>query len=972
MPAETPAAAPKATPERVKAVREFFAQLRKGVKTIGMYRHTPSRFPEYLRPAFLALSEALKDGPLGLKVSAESFDFGDEQVWAVEGGGDNVPGRFFREGVRHLILRPGTSEAELTRLVMIMLSNPDRGGADITTQLMNASFEHIEYLVVEGFTVGEMSEEQVEVEVDAIVQYLYGRLRGASDDTLAFARVSAADLELRLDNVEGIRGLVLEGDAIAESFKQRVQQELAKDESSRLHFQLAQLIFWQLREGRVEDVTTATEVLTQMIDGMLLQENLSALPPLLDQLEGLDTGPDSAASRVLKGLSAHLGEEHRLRRLGDGLKLNASYDLRAAGRYLSRLDATAVPPLLDVLEGIEQPERRAVLIEALAHLGKDSPQFFAARLNSEKSQTVRDMIAIIEKASFPDRAKYIQTAIKNPNPAVRIEVLSILANSKAVESVHRFVLDATVDKSAPVRHAAFKALVTLSPLRATQDLLRLPKLPDWDKRPQAEKELIYECMGQAGTPDVFRHVISLLQQKKSLFSGKKVTENKLLAVTALRSANTLQAFKLLQSVAENKDSESEVAAAARKAMLQVRRAMTEAARASASEAAPAAQASPTAASSAETQQAADQLFGDFVAAREEAAAEAAAVRRRAAAMREQERADAAAAAKARRVTAEAFALEREAEAAAMLEAQRLASEPASQRQEAAAAPAIQAQQRPVDAGHLVGEEIGEAQLEERRRAAEERAQAKRREAAEIQQRQRATFLAELAALEAPAEPAEIDIAVESPADLELDLTDVAAEAPAGARQAPVVELDLSEALVAPAQSASAAPPSGTPGLSDPRGVVAGESAVPPGSSEAALAPGAPGQVAVAIGPAVGAPETPHTRPAQPAAAPSPAAPSRPMAGAPQVEQPAVPAAAPTASPQPMSAATQIGQAAVPAAAPAASPQPMSAAPQLAQPAGPAAAPTASPQPMSAATQIGQAAVPAAAPAASPQPMSAAP
>ena len=900
MPAATQAAAPKTNPERIKAVREFFVQLRKGVKTIGMYRHTPSRFSEYLRPAFLALNDALKDGPLGLKVSAESFDFGDEQVWAVEGGGDNVPGRFFREGVRHLILRPETSEAELTRLVMIMLSNPDRGGADITTQLMNASFEHLEYVVVEGFTVGEMSEEQVEVEVDSIVQYLYGRLRGSTDDTLAFARVSAADLELRLDNVEGIRGVVFDGEAIGESFKQRVQQELVKDESHRLHFQLSQLIFWQLREGRVEDVTTATEVLTQMIDGMLLQENLSALPPMFDQLEGLDTGPDSPAARVLKGLSAHLGEEHRLRRLGEGLKLNASYDLSAAGRYLSRLEASAVPPLLDVLEGVEQPERRTVLIEALASLGKESPQFFAARLNSEKSQTVRDMIAIIDKASFPDRAKYIQTAFKNPNPAVRIEVLSILANSKAVESVHRFVLDATVDKSAPVRQAAFRALVTLSPIRATQDLLRLPKLPDWDKRPQAEKELIYECMGQAGTPDIYRHVIALLQQKKSLFAGKKIIESKLLAITALQSAGTLQAFKLLQSVAENRDSESEVAAAARKAMLQVRRAMTEAARATAPETAPAEQVSSAAASSAETKQAADQLFGDFVLAREQATAEVGEVHHHTAELREQERADAAAAAEARRRSAEAYARESEAEAAAEIEARRGAA----------------------DSGRQEGMEVGEALLEARRRAAEERAQAQRRQAAEIQQRQRAAFQAELATVAAPAE-------------LELDVADVAVDVPADAVEAPVVELDLSDALVVPAaQPLPVSPPPGAAGAFGFVDVATGPPAVPPGPPRDAPALLAPNPVAVAaraVGPAAVAPAAPGVQPAPPV--PAPVAAPRPTLPAPQpLAQPALPA--PT--PRPMPQGPPPGQPAVPAAAPMPSGPPIAGQPARAP--GPTGAP----------------------------------
>lgn len=633
---QEPAPAETSRPERVKAVREFFVQLRKGVKTIGMYRHSPGRFSDYLRPAFSALEELLGEGPLTLKVGSDSFDFGSEPVWAAESGGDNVPGRFFREGVRHLILRPEVSEAELTQLVMVMLSNPERGGADIVTQLMNASFAHLDYIVVEGFTVGDMTEEQVEVEVDQIVDYLFKRLAGSSQDTLAFARVNASDLELKLQGIDQIRGAVFDGEELSAAFKERVQQELKKDESVRLHYQLAQLIFFQLREGRLSDAALATDVFTQLLDGMLLAESVTPLCSLLDQLAPLAAVPGSPAAQLRQGLAARMGEEHRLRRLGDALKLNPALDLGAAARYLGELDSGAIGPLLDVLDGLTQPERRALLVETLARIGRDKPEFFAARLDSEKSQTVHDMIAVIDRANFPDRAKYIQIAMRNPNTAVRMEVLAILATSKAVESVHRFVLDATLDKSPQLRAAAFRALVQLSPLRASQDLMRLPKLPDWDKRPDTEKELVYECLGQTGTPEVLRHALSLLQQKRSIFTAKKVLESKLLAVRALQSMASLQAFKLLQGVAESGDSEAEVAAAARKALLQVRRAMTESARQTAPSPGAQAGAAGEAAARAEDKAAANQLFSDFVTTREQLAEEEIELRLKVAALKQAE------------------------------------------------------------------------------------------------------------------------------------------------------------------------------------------------------------------------------------------------------------------------------------------------------------------------------------------------
>ena len=71
--------------------------------------------------------------------------------------------------------------------------------------------EHVEYVVVEGFTMEGTSEEEVQVEVDQVVGYLYARLKTNSDDYLRFARVSAEDLDAKLDGVDQMRGVVVGG-----------------------------------------------------------------------------------------------------------------------------------------------------------------------------------------------------------------------------------------------------------------------------------------------------------------------------------------------------------------------------------------------------------------------------------------------------------------------------------------------------------------------------------------------------------------------------------------------------------------------------------------------------------------------------------------------------------------------------------------------------------------------------------------
>ena len=619
--------------EKLKIVREFFIQLRKGVKTIGMYKHSPNRFPEFLRAAFTALTAALEGGPLQFKITDAAFVFGGEPVWTADG--DNIPFRFYREGVRHLVMRPGVEEAELTRLVLIMLTPTERGGEEIVSQLWNATFSHVEYVVVEGFSVGSLSEEQVEVEVDQIVDYLYARLRGASDDSLSFARVSAADLELKLEGIEQIRGAIFDGDAISATFRARIQEQLKADQGVRLYQKTTDLTLGLGRAGRITDAVALAEIYAQILDATLLAGEVTPILELLGKLKAAEAEPRLSALclAVRPLLAKKLGEDHRLRALADSVKGNRQIDPSMLARYFAELDAHSVGPLLDLLDALEQPEHRAVLIDALATLGKDTPDFFASRLGSDKSQTVRDMIAIIDKAQFPERAKYFGAALKNPNVAVRLEVLAILGRSKSVETSHRFVLEATTDSSPQMRAAAFRALVQLSPIRASTDLLRLPNLPTWEKRELVEKELIYRCLGQTQTPQALQHCITLLQQKKTLLGGKKVIENKLLAVIALGEMTTLQSFKILQSAVESQD--PEVISSARKALYGVKKALSEAMVKPASSDALAQQRAEGAATAA----IADSLFKGFEEAKAASAEEKAMIQKRVADQRLREEAE---------------------------------------------------------------------------------------------------------------------------------------------------------------------------------------------------------------------------------------------------------------------------------------------------------------------------------------------
>ena len=297
--------------------------------------------------------------------------------------------KFFRDGIRQLIFRPGLTQQEMVTFTLIALSEPERGADDALAQLWKANMEHVEYVVVEGFTMDGTSEEEVAVEVDKVVGYLYARLRTNSEDYLRFARVSAEDLDAQLEGVEQIRGVVVQGTYASDALKAKLQKEIEEEENARLFPKLVSAIF-QVVEGGVDDVGLLEEIFVQLLDAMLIQDDYGTINQMVLKLRALgqrEETPDGSIGRLLSYFVQKMADEQRLNRLGESLKRTKPKNPADITRYLQVLDEHAIIPLLTVLETIEVPENRILLCDVLAGYAKDRPDPFVIRLQSDRPQT---------------------------------------------------------------------------------------------------------------------------------------------------------------------------------------------------------------------------------------------------------------------------------------------------------------------------------------------------------------------------------------------------------------------------------------------------------------------------------------------------------------------------------------------------------------------------------------------------------
>jgi hypothetical protein len=212
------------------------------------------------------------------------------------------------------------------------------------------------------------------------------------------------------------------------------------------------------------------------------------------------------------------------------------------------------------------------MCDALATHAKEMPEPFVQRLESDRPQTVRDMVYILEKSQHPERIKMFGQVLKGKNLVVKLEVMNIIARGRTGEA-RRLIAEALADPISQVRMLAAKLLPEFDRDKAYSDLVRMVRDAGFDKKTPEEKAALYTAIGSTGLPGAISMMTQLLAVKPSLLNKGRVINDKLLAVHGLAGAGSIQSYKALQSVVDDKSQPVEVLTAARKAMYQTKKAL---------------------------------------------------------------------------------------------------------------------------------------------------------------------------------------------------------------------------------------------------------------------------------------------------------------------------------------------------------------------------------------------------------------
>ena len=572
--------------EKSKALAEeakpAFEKLRKSLKQIALYRHNVDRYGEYLEPFVTALRDLLgKYNMIQMKIDPVAYKIGQVVVFEDESREGNLIYPLWQAGIRLLLFKNGVTSDELQKFFLLCMGAQDdarKQREDIITQLWKAELENIEYVVVEGFkALPDEDIEEVEIEIEKVVAYLYRQLQSNSDDYLRFARVSEGDLDLQLDAVDQMRGAVIQGTTATPGDKARIQQALHREETrhlSKMVVVLFQLLELDTSEENFEDVA---EAFVQLLDALILTENFTAIDQIRtrfvtsSQKTTLKSSSKDLIQRCQLRFVGRMGESQRVQAIGQILNAGIAKDADGIRKYLSSLGVDAIPPLIDMLETLQLLPNRRLVCDVLADLGKAYVDTFAQRLTHPSSNLVKDMIYVIDRLNPPNKFAIFASVLEHPNAILRLETLAVLGKNGSDECFDYIAKVIKTHPDAQMRSQAARMLPNFAPEKGSGLLLDLVKADSFEKLSDPEKKALFAAVLQLRSPQTESFIKDIFDAKSGFLAKKKVDDMKLLAIGGVEAAPSIPGLQLLVTVAgDSKRHSKDVMESARAAAINVK------------------------------------------------------------------------------------------------------------------------------------------------------------------------------------------------------------------------------------------------------------------------------------------------------------------------------------------------------------------------------------------------------------------
>jgi hypothetical protein len=486
-----------------RAAGIWIHQFARTLKTCRLYdsnNPTVIRFRSELATAATRLLDEF--GSMRLRFTSEDVTCEGVSLYEAKSRDDNLALPFYRDGVRGLAFQPGVIAHEIDTLLdaVLRVTGQVDGEDDLVTLLWEGHLAHIEVdFVPSAGEVGGGAESdesgallpwpamsgdetpETPAGSNATVETVEGGTReDRSDDW------TAGDLTVEIE--AGYAEL----ESLSESESARFRKEFEAEHAVPILTSSIAISQAFLAAGaNLDDRLELSRFLPRLLRQAVAQGNwleARAAVQMLRECAAPDWAPESFAQELTQPISVSSVVE-RL----DAAEANATEFVALSDQF--------GPPGLDLLNLVlaesQSRNNRRMLAEAIARRCHDNPERLAPWLSDPRWFVVRNIVHILGWIGTPAIVGLLQSAVRNPDPRVRQEVVAALGQIDA--RLARPLLLRLMDGS-----DTRMLLAVLHQLSAARDagvaraVLRLMQAEEFDARPPEERRAIYSALSSTG------------------------------------------------------------------------------------------------------------------------------------------------------------------------------------------------------------------------------------------------------------------------------------------------------------------------------------------------------------------------------------------------------------------------------------------------------------------------------------------
>jgi len=490
----------------VSGIDDIIKSLIKAVKSIQMYgvKHPSSR--NFYDPFYEKLSDYLKKhAELNLEVEQFAILHSGRTVYEEREKDVSIAFRLFRDGIRNLRFTQGlTFDELLSFLATIATVSKD---LDIVLRLWECDLAHINFYVVEE------EEEQA-------MDYKVPEVPVVNIDYESKAREIIEKENIDINDV--------------------IKPELASGE---LDYLKTEISF-------VETKPILPTVITTLISLLKTDQSRDILNSLVVLLERCVDNRDFYNARRIVHHVRENTDIDPMEKFENERTIMGSVSLinTASAKIFNELIAfiglfskKSLPYFLNLLSYIERPERLLALRSRIASIAQGDVALMKNFLDTDDTTMLINVIAILNLMKADNIITVLRPLFSHPNPDVRSEIISVLANDLHPAVIAQF-LD---DESSYVRMKALRALTKMKYSRIYAKLLKKITSGEFRNLELAEQQEYFNCLVTNGAERLTKDLEKILF-KWMLFREKKYHVVRKLAATALAFVDSEDALAILR------------------------------------------------------------------------------------------------------------------------------------------------------------------------------------------------------------------------------------------------------------------------------------------------------------------------------------------------------------------------------------------------------------------------------------------